>query len=91
MTTPLYLAYDATACGHYDATRKLVGELGSLVGYLSFLIFNNNGNIMVSFIKILRSILKKDLYIPYCKYLWLTVFLSPAFRISGACNLCKPQ
>ena len=45
VTTPLYLAYDATACGHYDATRKLVGECGSLVGYLSFLTFNNNGKI----------------------------------------------
>lgn len=55
VTTPLYLPYDATACGHYDATRKL--SYGSLVGYLSFPIFNKNGNIMVSFTEILRSIL----------------------------------
>ena len=40
VTTGLYLTYDATACGHYDATRKLVGEYGSLEGYLSFLTFN---------------------------------------------------
>ena len=45
VTTPLYLTYDATACGHYDATRKLVGEYGSLVGYLSFLTFNDNDKI----------------------------------------------
>lgn len=45
VTTAVYLAYDATARGHYDATRKLVGGNGSLVGYLSFLTFNNNGKI----------------------------------------------
>ena len=45
VTTAVYLAYDATARGHYAATRKLVGGYGSLVGYLSFLTFNNNGKI----------------------------------------------
>lgn len=34
--TPLYLAYDATACGHYDATRKLVGELRQPSGIPQF-------------------------------------------------------
>ena len=36
VTTPLYLAYDATACGHYDATRKLVGELRQPSGIPQF-------------------------------------------------------